>query len=88
MVEHAYRARCGIAAVREDETQTVLYASQRPTFRGPDLAALAGPEGAVFAIWSPAEASCPACKGPRYAALKSLGETESPVCFECRNGFA
>ena len=88
VVERAYRTRCGVAAVREDETQTVLYASQRPAFRGTDLAALAGPEGAVFAIWAPAEAPCPKCRGPRYVALKALGEAESPVCFDCGSGFA
>ena len=88
VVERAYRVRCGVAAVREDEAQTVLYGSQRATFRGTDLAALAGPEGAVFAVWAPANEPCPKCRGPRYVALKSLGETESPVCFECGNGFA
>ena len=88
VVERAYRARCGIAAVREDEAQTVLYGSQQPSFRGTDLVALAGPEGAVFAVWAPADAPCPACKGPRYVALKSLGGAESPVCFDCGNGFA
>ena len=88
VVERAYRARCGIAAVREDEAQTVLYAQRQPAFRGTDLVALAGPAGAVFAVWAPADAPCPNCKGPRFAALKSLGPAESPVCFDCRNGFA
>ena len=88
VVERAYRARCGVAAVREEETQTVLYSSQRPTFRGTDLAALAGPDGATFAIWAPVEAPCPKCGGPRHVALKSLGKTESPICFDCGSGFA
>lgn len=88
VVERAYRTRCGVAAVREDDAQTVLYAQRQPTFRGTDLMALAGPEGAVFAIWAPADAPCPACKGPRFVALKALGEVESPVCFDCGNGFA
>ena len=88
VVERAYRARCGVAAVREDDAQTVLYAQRQPAFRGTDLMALAGPEGAVFAVWAPADAPCPACKGPRFVALKALGEVESPVCFDCGNGFA
>ena len=74
--------------MREDEAQTVLYGSQRAAFRGTDLTALAGPEGAVFAVWAPAEAPCPKCRGSRYAALKSLGDAESPVCFDCGSGFA
>ena len=39
-------------------------------------------------LWAPAEAPCPKCRGPRYVALKALGEAESPVCFDCGSGFA
>ena len=83
VVERAFRGRTGIAALREDETQTVLYCQRRPALPDDDPAFRALPAPEVRAVLIPSDAPCPACQGARLVPLKSDDGGKTPVCFDC-----
>ena len=83
VVERTFRARTGIAALREGDGTTQLYTQGSPALLANGLAGLEGSAGAVRAALAKADAPCPACGGTAYRALATDGGGEAPACFDC-----
>ena len=81
VVERGFRARSGLAALREDGRQTWLFCQRGPAM----LEHVWGidPAGANQALLIHAKSACPVCKGPSFTVLKSIGTEPPPICFDC-----
>ena len=81
VVERAFRARTGIAAMQEDDRQTTLFCHRRPAALKKVLEAY--PAGVNQVLLAPSDSPCPACRGTIFTALKSISGEPAPACFEC-----
>ena len=81
VVERAFRARTGIAAMQEDDRQTTLFCHRRPAALKKVLEAY--PEGVNQVLLAPSDSPCPVCRGTIFTVLKSISGEPAPACFEC-----
>ena len=81
VVERGFRARSGLAALREDGRQTWLFCQRSPAML--EHVWRIDPAGANQALLIHAKSACPACKGPSFTVLKSIGTEPPPACFDC-----
>ncbi len=83
IVEPSFRGRTGITAVREQESNTLLFCQMRPSLLENKDSLHLAPPGEVCAVLSKGEMSCPICKGTTVRVLKTKGIESIPTCFDC-----
>ena len=83
VVEKPFRARTGIAAVKELPQHTLLFCHPRPDLLEGKEILLSGPAGNACAVLSKSETPCPACKGAALRILQSDRTEQIPTCFDC-----
>ena len=79
VVERPFRAKSGIAALREKDGQTWLFCHRRPAL----LEQAPLPRGIVRSVLSKTDSSCPACNGSPCRTLQSADTETPPACFDC-----